>query len=211
MKFKYILFDLDGTLIDTNNLIIESFKYTYKKHLNLEVEEPEILQYFGEPLITTLSRYDKENAQALYKTYIDYNESIHDSRVSLFTNIRECLEALQETGCVLAIVTSKRSSIAYQGLRLFDLLKYFTVIITVDDTTHHKPHPEPILKALEKLGATPEEALMVGDSVFDIQCAHNAGAKGALVSWGLALEHQQAEKPDYIIYDAMEIVDIVKG
>ena len=211
MKFKYILFDLDGTLIDTNKLIVDSFKYTYRTHLNREVGEEEILQYFGEPLITTLRRYSEEDAQAMFDTYISYNESVHDSCVSLCHHVAECLEGLQASGCTLAVVTSKRSAIAYRGLKLFNLLKYFSVVVTVDDTTHHKPHPEPVLKALEQLGAAPEEALMVGDSVFDIQCAHNAGVKGVLVSWGAALEHQQAEKPDYIVHDALEIIEIAKG
>jgi pyrophosphatase PpaX len=211
MQFKYILFDLDGTLIDTNQMIIDSFKHTYKLHLNRELEEKEILQYFGEPLITTLRRYSPENAEELYNTFIQYNESIHDTSATLCCNIQEALEKLKEMGCVMAVVTSKRSKMAYRGLELFDILKYFTVVVTVDDTVNHKPHPEPILRALEKLGALPAEALMVGDSVFDIKCAHNAGIQAVKVSWGAAMEHQDEEVPDYMVNDAMEIVDIVKG
>lgn len=211
MVFKYILFDLDGTLIDTNQLIIDSFKHTYKLHINRDIEEKEILQYFGEPLITTLRRYSPDNAEELYNTYINYNESIHDHSVSLCCNIQEALERLKEMGCIMAVVTSKRSKMAFRGLELFDILKYFSVVITVDDTTQHKPHPEPVLKALEKLGATAEEAVMIGDSVFDIQCAHNAGVKAIKVSWGAALEHQDQEEPDYLVNNAMEIVDIVRG
>jgi pyrophosphatase PpaX len=211
MQFKYILFDLDGTLIDTNQMIIDSFKHTYKLHLNRELEEKEILQYFGEPLITTLRRYSPENAEELYNTFIQYNESIHDTSATLCCNIQEALEKLKEMGCVMAVVTSKRSKMAYRGLELFDILKYFTVVVTVDDTVNHKPHPEPILRALEKLGALPAEALMVGDSVFDIKCAHNAGIQAVKVSWGAAMEHQDEEVPDYMVNDAMEIVEIVKG
>jgi pyrophosphatase PpaX len=211
MKFKYILFDLDGTLIDTNQLIIDSFKHTYKLHLNRDIEEKEILQYFGEPLITTLRRYSPENPEELYNTYIKYNESIHDNSVSLCCNIQETLEKLKEMGCILAVVTSKRSIMAYRGLELFDILKHFSVIVTVDDTKQHKPHPEPVLKALENLGASASEALMIGDSVFDILCAHNAGVKAVKVSWGAALEHQDEEEPDYLVNDAMEIIDIVRG
>jgi pyrophosphatase PpaX len=211
MKYKYILFDLDGTLIDTNQLIIDSFKHTYKTHLNRDIEEKEILQHFGEPLITTLRRYSPENVEALYDTYINFNESIHDNSVSLCSDIKQCLEQLKEMGCVMAVVTAKRSVIAYRGLELFDIMKYFSVVITLDDTKEHKPHPAPILKALEKLGATTEEAIMVGDSIFDIQCAHNAGVKAVQVSWGAALEHMQQETPDYLVNNAMEIVDIVSG
>jgi pyrophosphatase PpaX len=211
MKYKYILFDLDGTLIDTNQLIIDSFKHTYKTHLNKDIEDKEILQYFGEPLITTLRRYSPENAEELYNTFIDYNESIHDNSVSLCCNIQECLERLKELGYILAVVTSKRAVMAHRGLELCDIMKYFSVVVTVDDTEHHKPHPEPVLKALEKLGAEPEEAIMIGDSVFDILCAHNAGVKAIKVSWGAVLDHQDEEQPDYFVNDALEIIDIVSG
>lgn len=211
MKYKYVLFDLDGTLIDTNKLIIDSFKHTYKKHLGRDVEESEILLHFGEPLRTTLERYSKNNVDELYNTYIEYNESTHDSTVSLCCNIKECLEALREMGCVLGVVTAKRAPIAIRGLELFDIKKYFSAIVTLHDTENHKPHPEPILKALSLLGAKPEEALMVGDSVFDMKCAHNAGVKAVLVSWGAATEHITDEKPDYAVNDALQIVGIARG
>lgn len=211
MKYKYILFDLDGTLIDTNQLIINSFKHTYKTHLNRDVEESEIYKYFGEPLITTLRRFSEDNAEELFKTYIDFNESEHDSNVALCSNIRECLEGLRELGCKLAVVTSKREKMAHRGLELFDIIKFFSVVVTIDDTKHYKPHPEPVLKALELLGAKPEEALMIGDSVFDIKCAHNAAVKAALVTWGAAANHQDKEKPDYVVDNALDIVDIARG
>ncbi|OGO76706.1 MAG: hypothetical protein A2Y23_10865 [Clostridiales bacterium GWB2_37_7] len=209
--YKYILFDLDGTLLDTNQLIIDSFKHTYKLHIHREIEEKEIIQYFGEPLITTLRRYSPDKAEELYDTFIKYNESIHDNSVSLCCNIQAALEQLKEMGCIMAVVTSKRSRMAYRGLELFDILKYFSAVISVDDTTNHKPHPEPVLKALKKLGAQADEAIMIGDSVFDIQCAHNAGVKAIKVSWGVALGHQDEETPDYMVNDALEIVDIVRG
>lgn len=211
MKYKYILFDLDGTLIDTNQMIIDSFKHTYKTHLNRDIEEKEILLNFGEPLITTLRRYSSENAEELYDTFINYNESIHDNSVSLCCNIQECLAKLKEMGCILAVVTSKRQKMAHRGLELLDIMKYFSVVVTVDDTEEHKPHPAPVLKALEKLGAAPEEAIMVGDSIFDIQCAHNAGVKAVQVTWGASLEHLQHETPEYLVDNALEIVDIVSG
>lgn len=211
MRFKYILFDLDGTLIDTNQLIIDSFKHTYKKHLNLDVEDREILQHFGEPLITTLQRYATENVQELYNTYIDFNEKAHDTTVSLCCNIRECLQQLHDMGCKMAVVTAKRGKIAHQGLELFDIKKYFSAFVTLDDTKLHKPHPDPVYKAMEILGAVPEETVMIGDSIFDIMCAHNANIEVIQVSWGAALEHQQQDKPDYLVKDALEIIDIVSG
>lgn len=213
MKYKYILFDLDGTLIDTNKLIIDSFKHTYKLHLNVDISEEEILRHFGEPLIITLRRYSasEEEAQEMFKTYIEYNEAKHDSVVMLCSGIHECLAALKNLGCTLAVVTSKRKKIALQGLALFDLLKYFDVVVALEDTNSHKPNPEPILKALELLAAETEEAIMVGDSVFDILCAKNAGVRSILVKWSAAHGHQGDEViADYIVHEVCDLIDIVK-
>jgi pyrophosphatase PpaX len=211
MKYKYILFDLDGTLIDTNNLIIDSFKYTYKTHLGLEVPEEEIVKYFGEPLIVTLGRYSKEQAEEMFNTYITYNEAKHDSSVSLCKDIDGLLKELKEIGCTLAVVTSKRGKIAKQGLELFDISKYFDVIVTLEDTELHKPNPAPVLKALEMLNAKPEDALMVGDSIYDIHCAHGAGVKAVLVKWSVAEGHQEeSATADFVVNETSELIDIVK-
>lgn len=211
MKYKYILFDLDGTLIDTNRLIIDSFKHTYKTHLGLDVSEEDILKYFGEPLIVTLRRYSDEQADEMFKTYIAFNETRHDSSVSLCGDIKGLLEALKKMGCTLAVVTSKRRKIAVQGLELFDIKKYFDVIVTLEDTEQHKPNPAPVIKALELLKAKPEEALMVGDSTYDIHCAHGAGVKAVLVKWSAANGHQEEPATaDYVIKETCELVELIK-
>lgn len=213
--FKYILFDLDGTLVDTNDLILKSFKHTYKEHLRRDVPEEEILEHFGEPLIITLERYSKENAKAMFKTYIEFNEVIHDEYIKSFPGTKECLMQLKALGCKLSIVTSKRKALAIRGLEIFDLLQYFDEIVALEDTTIHKPNPEPVLKALEKLNCMDkkQEALMIGDSKFDIISAERAGVKSVLVNWSLATEAQNTVemKPDYIIEDLGKLIQIVKG
>ena len=212
MKYKYILFDLDGTLIDTNKLILDSFKHTYKKHLNLEVQDEELYKYFGEPLIVTLRRYSEEHYQEMFNTYIEYNEKHHDNVVNLCENIDKCLQQLCDLGCSLAVVTSKRSKIALRGLELFDIKKYFNTIVAYEDTVQHKPEAEPAQKALELMGAKPEEALMVGDSIFDIKCAQNADVKAVLVKWSAAHGHQEDEtEADYIINKVEDLTELVKG
>ena len=212
MGYKYVLFDLDGTLIDTNKLIMDSFKYTYKTGLGLEVSEQEILKYFGEPLIVTLARYSEDKANELFKTYIEYNESRHDDTVTIFEGIKELLEELVKQGCALALVTSKRRKVALMGLELFDIKKYFDVFIALEDTEQHKPNPAPALKALELLGAQPCDAIMVGDSVFDIHCAHGAGVKAALVKWSAAHGFQGDDiSADYVVHDTAELLKVIKG
>jgi pyrophosphatase PpaX len=210
MGYKYVLFDLDGTLINTNKLIIDSFKHTYKTCLGLEVSEQDIIKCFGEPLTVTLKRYSEERAEELLNTYISYNESRHNDTVTIFDGVQELLAELKKKGHTIAMVTSKRRKIAFMGLELFDIKKYFDVLVTLEDTELHKPNPAPVLKALELLQALPEEAVMVGDSIFDIHCAHGADVKAVLVEWSAAHGIQEEnESADYIVHDTGELLKII--
>lgn len=211
MKYKYILFDLDGTLIDTNRLIIDTFKYTYKQQLGIDVSEKEILLHFGEPLLTTLERYSKDKAKEMFEVYIKYNESVHDELVKLCSGVIECLEQLKQMGYKMAVVTSKRKVAAIRGLKLFDIEKYFEFMVAVEDTTKHKPEPEPILEALKKFNAHPKEAIMIGDSIFDIESARNAKVDSVLVKWSLADGIQEkASKSTYEVNTTQELLDLLR-
>jgi len=211
MRYNCLLFDLDGTILNSNKLIIESFKYTLKKHLNMDVGDSEIVKYFGEPLMNTLERFSKKDAKDMFDTYIKYNESIHDDMIEVFGGIDTLLRELKEIGCKTAVVTSKRKVLAKRGLELFDLLKYFDDVVALEDTEKHKPEPEPILEALRRLNCEKHEALMIGDSEFDIKCAYNAGVDSAFVSWSQAIDYEDISiKPDYIIKDISEILNIIK-
>lgn len=210
--FKAVLFDLDGTLIDTNNLILESYKHTFKKHLDYIPDDKEIVKYFGEPLKITLSRFDSERFEEMYKTYVEYNEVNHDSMVKEMDYARETLEELNRRGILLGVVTSKRRVMAERGLRLFNLLDYLDVVITPEDTVKHKPDPQPILKACEKLRLEPKDVLFVGDSHFDILCGKNAGAKTCLVKYTmLDLEELLNFEPDFVIEDLRDILEFFKA
>jgi pyrophosphatase PpaX len=208
---KAVLFDLDGTLVDTNNLIIQSFKHTFKRHLNLDVDEKEIVMYFGEPLIDTLSRYDKENAHVMIESYREHNEAIHDELAREIVGAKDTLRELKTLGIRVGVVTSKRRELAERGLKLFNLYDLMEVIITPEDTFIHKPDAEPMLKACEKLGIQPSEAIIVGDSHFDILCGKNAGAKSCLVKYSaLPLDKLMMHNPDYEIDKINEILNIIR-
>ncbi|MCM0650545.1 pyrophosphatase PpaX [Clostridium swellfunianum] len=208
---KAILFDLDGTLIDTNDLIIQSFKHTFKRHLNKEVPESEIVMNFGEPLLATLQKYDNENADILIQTYRSYNEAIHDELTKEIVGVKETLRELKTLGIKIGVVTSKRRALAERGLKLFNLYELMEVIITPEDTEKHKPDAEPMLKACELLGVLPEEALMVGDSHYDILCGKNAGSKACLVKYtALPVDKIMEHKPHYAVDDIKEVLQIVR-
>lgn len=207
-KINCVLFDLDGTLLDTYDLVTKSFQHTIRQHFGKEIKAEEILPYFGEPLWVTMERFSKEEAQELIKTYREFNLAHHDDLAVLFPGAKETLEAIKAKGIPIGIVTSKVKLSALRGLELFRLKPIIDVCITLEDCTNHKPHAEPILSALAALGITERDnVLMVGDSPFDIQCAQNAGVKSAAVGWSIIpQEIILAAKPDFIIHNLQEVL-----
>ena len=213
MHYKYIFFDLDGTVLDTNELILSSFQHIFQTELQLHLPDEVFLQYFGEPLATTMERYarSKAHAEELREHYLAYSRARHDDMVRVFDGIPECLSSLNNMGAILALVTSKTRASAIHGLQRFDLDKYFHSFVAAEDTKGHKPGPEPVLKALALTGGKPEEAIMVGDSRYDIEAAQNAGVDTILVDWSLAQSAQGHSIPaNYFVTKPSEILDIVK-
>jgi pyrophosphatase PpaX len=208
---KAVLFDLDGTLINTNNLILRSFKYAFQRHFGQEVEDAEIIKLFGQPLSNSLEVYDPENKELLISLYREFNDANHDELAESYDGVAEALQRLKDYGIKLAIVTSKRRVMTDRGLKLMGLYEYMDVIITPEDTEKHKPDPEPAIKACGLLGVKPEEALMVGDSTYDILCGKNAGCSTCAVSYStFPMEELKELEPDYIIDSMLELPSIIK-
>jgi pyrophosphatase PpaX len=207
---KAVLFDLDGTLVNTNQLIIESFKHVFKTELNIYPGEEEIVQYFGEPLLQTLARYDEKNTMKLYNTYIQYNEKNHDDIVFAMDGAREVILGLKEKNIKVGVVSSKRRVMVDKGLKVCGLNGLMDVIITPEDTEKHKPDGEPLIKACSILGIDPTNALMVGDSQFDILCGKNAISKTCLVKYtAVPIENILKYKPDFLIEKLTDLLNIV--
>ncbi|MBU5593978.1 pyrophosphatase PpaX [Amphibacillus sp. MSJ-3] len=211
MKIKTLLFDLDGTLIDTNPLIIESFIYTIKKHTGQIYSEEEVLPFIGPPLIDSMTKIDAEQAEAMMATYIDHNLAIHEAYVKPYPTVVETIKTLHERGYKLAIVTTKMTDTARLGLKIAGLEQYFDVVIGLNEVEHAKPHPEPIFKALEELNKTPVDALMVGDNYHDIEAGQNAGTKTAGVAWAIkGRETLAALRPDYMLEELADLLTILE-
>jgi len=207
---KAILFDLDGTIIDTNELILTSFDYVLNNYLGLNIGREEILESFGIPLKDVMNHYAKERAEELVDEYIRYSLDSHDKYIKSYDHVEEGLIKLKNKGLKVAIVTSKRRGTALRGLNCFDLEKYFDVIITPEDSKKHKPDGEPVLKACESLNVNPEETIMVGDSHNDILCGKNAGSKTCLVNYtALDVEKIRTYKPDFTIDRIEDIIKII--
>lgn len=214
MKINTVLFDLDGTLIDTNDLIIASFKHTFQHFLpyeEKEFDESDLKPFIGEPLIDTFRRIDEQRARDMFHMYRKHNAENHDLLIKEFDGVYETVAELKRLGVNIAVVTNKVRESALKGLELTRLEPFFDVVVAVDDVTQAKPHAEPILKAMEELQAEPISTIMVGDSQFDIQAGKNAGTYTAGVAWSLKgrefIEHLQ---PDYVIEHMSEILKIVE-
>lgn len=208
---KAVLFDLDGTLVNTNRLIMESFKYTLIMHGLKYPGDDEIVKYFGEPLIKTLERFDSKNADAFLKTYREFNEVKHDIMVEKIDGAEETINSLKKIGIKVGVVSSKRRGMVDKGLKITNLDGLMDVIITPEDTKLHKPNGEPVIKACEVLNIKPENSIMVGDSHFDILCGKNAGAKTCLVKYtALSVDDILKHSPDYCIDKLIDLINIVK-
>ncbi|APC49114.1 pyrophosphatase PpaX [Virgibacillus halodenitrificans] len=208
MNIDTILFDLDGTLIDTNELITASFEHTFKKH-NLSFTKEEIMGFNGPPLLDTFHNIDPERADVLVKTYREHNLAEHDRYVKAFPYAVETIQKLKNSGKKVGIVSTKMAKSVHMGLTLTGLEPLFNTIITYDDVQHAKPHPEPVIKAMKELDADGASTLMVGDNYHDIVAGKNAGVQTAGVSWAhKGRDSLLAYKPTYMLEDMRDLLKI---
>ncbi|EOT2957825.1 pyrophosphatase PpaX [Clostridium perfringens] len=209
---KAVLFDLDGTLINTNDLILKSFKHTFKTMLDLEPTEEEITMNYGRPLQEIFKSYDENRIEEMINCYRKINLELHDDECKEFADVDLMLQTLKNKEIKIGVVTSKKSDMAERGAKLMGIFKYFDTFITPEVTIKHKPEGEPVLKACENLGVSPSEALMVGDSPYDILAGKNAGAKTCGVKYtALPIEKLQESKPDFYVDKPLEILELVEN
>jgi pyrophosphatase PpaX len=197
-----VLFDLDGTLIDSIGLILGSMRHAFAKCQRVIPSDDEWLTGVGIPLRTMFQRYASEDVEIdrLIAAYREHQLANHDSLVRCYDEVPETLAALERAGHPLAVVTSKGDQLARRGLELVGIAAHFETIVSCDSCTRHKPHPEPVLTALEHLGYEPEEALFVGDSVHDIEAGNAAGVETVAALWGpFSREQLTVARPDRFI------------
>jgi len=210
MKIDTVLFDLDGTLIDTNELIIASFLYTLNKYKPGQYTREKVIPFIGPPLIDTFAKINPGYEEEMVKTYRDHNHSIHSKYVKLFPNVIETIEELQKNEINMGIVTAKMRNAVHLGMELTGLDKYFETIVAVDDVKHSKPHPESVIKAMKELNGVAKSTLMVGDNYHDILAGKNAGVKTAGVAWSHKGEEFLASyNPTYMLQDMKDLLKIV--
>ncbi len=200
MKIDTVLFDLDGTLINTNELIIASFIHTLDHYYPNEYTREKVIEFIGPSLHDTFSRLNPEKVEEMIDMYRTFNHEKHDELVEEYGTVKETVKALHEKGYKLAVVTTKRSDTARMGLKLTGLEEYFPVLVGIDHVEKVKPDPEPLLKALKQLDSTPEQAIMVGDSQYDVLGGKNTGTKTAAVAWTIkGRDFLEAYEPDVML------------
>jgi pyrophosphatase PpaX len=198
--YSTFLFDLDGTVVDSVELILRSYRHTMRTHRGEEPPDELWLQGLGTPIWMQLRYWTEDPAEiaAMVETYRVYNLTHHDELVRPYDGIVAVVRRLKELGKRVGLVTSKVRSGAVRGLRIAGLESAFDVIVGADEVQNPKPHPEPVLFALEQLGAPAREAVFIGDSRFDIVSGHAAGVKTAAALWGpFPRSHLEDLKPDY--------------
>ena len=201
-RWSAVLFDLDGTLADTVELILRCYRHTMRTHLGRELPDERWLATIGTPLRDQLRDFarDDEEAARMVDTYVTYQRGIHDQLVRPFPGALAAMRALKEGGTSVGVVTSKRREMALRTLGRCGLVDEYDVLVTADDVTRGKPDPEPVRMALDHLDMSDEatRTLMVGDSPWDIRAGRAAGTRTAAALWGpyerSALE---AEAPDF--------------
>jgi pyrophosphatase PpaX len=179
-----ILWDFDGTLLNTNDVILESWQHTYEHYYGKRMPVEHITKCFGEPLLVTMAReFPDVPPRDSAEVYREYQKDIAYTWAKSIPGVFELVEYLKDKGYKQCIVTSRTTESTLRYLDLFDKKDLFDGMVTCDDTEKHKPEPEPILLGLEKMKSAKDEALMIGDGVFDVKCANNAGVKSVLVGW----------------------------
>lgn len=208
---KAVLFDLDGTLINTNEHIISAVMLALEKVSAVRKTKEEIAATFGIPLHKALQSFDKENWEKILKTYHEFSSIKGFSDVTLFPQVETCLNTLKNHQIKMAIVTSRKKENALSYLTHFNILNYFDEIIGPEDAINHKPHPEPVLLALKKLEVFAHEAIMVGDSPFDLMAANEAKVKSIGVSYtALPLENLYQAKPTHMIETLTDLLEFIE-
>lgn len=184
--FRTVLFDLDGTLLDSIRLIIDSYHHALAAHGLAPKTDEHWLAGIGTPLRVQFREWaaDPPLLEKLIETYRDFNISNHDSRVSAYPGAVEMVRTVRRRGFQTGLVTSKQRAGAERGLRFLGLADEMDVIVAADDVTNPKPHPEPLFIAINQLGTTAESSIYVGDSVHDMESGRAAGVRTAAALWG---------------------------
>lgn len=208
-KFEAALFDIDGTLLDTEEFVFQAFKHAVMTHKGREITRNDFSSVVGKPLeecyILLEPNYDPKKLAQTHKQF--QAENLHLS--AAFANSVSVLRKLSKAGVKIGAVTTRYSDTLKKTLDLAGIFTFFDVIISGEDVTNFKPHPEPVLAALEKLVLSADQAVMIGDSDVDILAGREAGTKTIGVTYGFHGEKIRESNPDYLVDDIFDVIPFI--
>ncbi len=209
-NFDGIIFDVDGTLTSTMELILESFRYISKKYFNKSLTDEEIISLFGPTEDVILKDWTGNNYEAVRKDYYDYYTKNHHI-AGLYPGIEELLSYIKSKNILLSIFTGKGREAAAITLKKLGIYDYFDLMMTGDDVKEHKPSAEGINKFVEKYKLNKERVLMIGDSPVDVKAARAAGVKVASVIWDdYAKKTKDLLKADFLFHEVDELKKFIE-
>ena len=205
-----ILFDVDGTLLNTEEYIFQAFEHAFRHHGLANVPRKTLATLMGTPLEDVYEKVcptgDATVLSATHREFQRHNENL----VQVFPGVVEALKTLHDTGLKLAAVTSRRKQ-ATENMEALGITKHLDFILTAEDVQYQKPHPEGILKVMVALKLKPDETIMVGDAITDVEAGRAAHVKTIGVTWGFAGQSIQRAHPDYVVKDVKEMLSVIQG
>ena len=205
-RWPVVLFDLDGTLANSLDLIVASYGHAFASVTGRVISGVDALPWIGQTLAQTFQREDAAHAAELETAYRAFNEAHADDMIIGYPGVPQLVADLRAAGVITGVVTAKRHAIALRTMALAGLGDSISLIGAMESTPSHKPDPAPLLAACAKLGVEASTCCYVGDAIFDIQAAHAAGMAGIAVTWGAGREDDLiAQDPTAVCHDADEL------
>jgi pyrophosphatase PpaX len=204
-----VLFDLDGTVVDSGAIILASMRHATREVLGRDFDDAELMQAVGGPgLEAQMAVFAPERVDELVRVYRAHNEPLHDE-LEACAGMEDMLVRLHESGRRLGVVTAKRRSTVELAFASVPIAHLFETVVGGDETEKHKPDPEPLLLAAARMGVAPTDCAYVGDSPFDIRAAKAAEMYAVAVTWGRIHDRSKLEReqPDAIVDSAEELFE----
>ena len=208
---KAVLFDIDGTLIDTWDFVIGAFKYTLNFHNHPQPADKVIKSFMGKPLLEFYKAAfpNIQDATQFAKTHHDYQVDKFDLGKP-FPKVKQTLKKIKTQGIFIAAVSNRTKNSLHKSLKIAKIDQYFDLVVSAEDVKNPKPHKEHLMKALKHFKVSPKNAFMVGDTDHDIMAGKNAGTKTIGVTYGFFGQSIKETNPDFVIDDMKELLGVLK-
>jgi pyrophosphatase PpaX len=209
VRYPVVLFDFDGTVVDSGAIILASMRHATETVLARRYSEQELMANVGGPgLEAQMEAFAPDRVEELVRVYREHNEALHDE-LEAFDGIEHVLTTLKDEGRRLGLVTAKRRGTVDLAFARLPIEHFFDVVVAGDETQLHKPDPAPLLLALRRLEANAKDAAYVGDSPYDMQAARAAGMHAIGVTWGRIHDREALADADVVVETAEELLDVL--